>query len=546
HLVIDGVSWRILLGDLQNALLQLGRGESITLPSKTSSYKSWAEALIERARSMVIADELAYWMLPLSYKRSWLPVDNPEGVNIVESEGLVSISLSADETRALLKRSSHRTSARIEEILLTALGQTIAAWTNDESFLIAFEGHGREDVANDLSLHRTIGWFTAIYPVLLKIDRSVSGVRSLKSIAEQLRRIPDRGISYGLLRYLTDDANVREKLQSLSRPEIVFNFLGQTDQLFSESSIFELASDRIGHLRSPQARRIHLLEINGIITGGQLHVDWTYSENVHRKETIERVVSDFTSRLRNLISDTEQSEIDLRDGLDHLNDQSLCGADGAEDLYPISPMQKSLLLHALYAQKRGVYIEQLVCTLKGELNAKAFVQSWQHVIDDHNVLRTSFRWKNVEEPLQVVHKRVTLPFVEMDWQSRTQTEQKQQLEAFLQADREQGFDLSTAPLLRLSVIRTTLDSYIFVFSFHHVVMDGWSLSLVLQQVFAHYEVQFSDAHQRALHHGQFKQHILRLKEQDLSEAEHYWRKQLKGFVSPTILFNDKSFSEVSD
>ena len=176
-----------------------------------------------------------------------------------------------------------------------------------------------------------------------------------ESITDQFRRIPNRGIGYGLLRYLNADTSIKARFESLPQPEIIFNYLGQIDQLFSDSSIFTLISNRCGPTRSPRAARRYLLEITAIITRGQLRVDWIYSENTHRRTTIKRVAADFTDSLHTLIANNREVR-----SLQRI-------ADEDEDLYPLTSMQRGLLLHTLYSLGKGVYIEQLVCTLGGSL-----------------------------------------------------------------------------------------------------------------------------------------------------------------------------------
>ncbi|HCF30472.1 MAG TPA: non-ribosomal peptide synthetase, partial [Cyanobacteria bacterium UBA11049] len=206
-----------------------------------------------------------------------------------------------------------------------------------------------------------------------------------------------------------------------------------------------------------------------------------------------------------------------------------------ENIYPLSPTQQGILFHTLYAPKSGVYVVQSCYTFSKTLNIAAFKQAWQQVINQYPILRTCFYWKQHKEPFQVVNRNVHLPWQQYDWQEFPISEQPKRLEAFLQADRQQGFDVSQAPLMRLTLIQVAKETYHFIWSSHHLILDGWSGALVLQQVFQAYE---------ALCNGQvvslprcrpYADYIAWLQQQDLSQAEAFWRKLLQGFTAPTQL-----------
>jgi non-ribosomal peptide synthase protein (TIGR01720 family) len=353
HLAVDGVSWRILLEDLQTAYKQLSRGETIALPAKTTSFKHWAERLRKYAQSEVVRQEQDYWLaqaqtlvprLPVDYagggntqyysdKADLTPPtpipyqgmgesDSPllagEGLgeryplqycdNTVASERIVSVELSVEETQALLQEVPATYRTQINDVLLTALAQAFTRWTGEQSLLVELEGHGREDIFNDVNLSRTVGWFTTHFPVLLDIGEASNPGEALKAVKEQLRRIPNRGIGYGVLRYLNENRELTEQLQALPQPEVKFNYLGQFDQVLSESSLFAPAEESCGSERSLRGSRNRLLVINGLIVSGQLRLSWSYSENIHRRSTIESLAERFVQALRSLITHCQSPE----------------------------------------------------------------------------------------------------------------------------------------------------------------------------------------------------------------------------------------------
>jgi hypothetical protein len=219
--------------------------------------------------------------------------------------------------------------------------------------------------------------------------------------------------------------------------------------------------------------------------------------------------------------------------------------ENIEDLYELSPMQQGMLFHSLAAPESGVYVESLSCTVQGKLDISAFKRAWQKVVERHPVWRTSFYWEGLDKPLQVVNRCVSLPWQQHDWRKHSPVDQQEQLEAFIQAERKRGFELSEAPLMRLGLIQMDDDVYEFLWSHHHLLLDGWSLSLVLKEVFAFYEAfcQGQDLHLKPSR--PYSDYIVWLQEQDLTVAEAFWLQALKGFTAPTPLGVDRALGSLS-
>ncbi|AUB35492.1 Glutamate-1-semialdehyde aminotransferase [Nostoc flagelliforme CCNUN1] len=296
HLAVDGVSWRILLEDLFNAYQQLSCGEAIQLPPKTSAFKDWAQWLTEYGQSAASTAELDYWLAADGAIATSLPVDYPpsQEANTIATIAVVSVSLSREQTRVLLQEVPSTYNTQINDVLLTALVQSFAQWTQQRSLLIHLEGHGREEIFEDVDLSRTVGWFTSLFPVRLELPEEKHPGNALKSVKEQLRRIPKRGIGYGVLRYLSQNA---ERFQELPRPEVSFNYLGQ----FDESAAWGFAQESQGAEHDSQENRYHLVDISGLVMNGKLEINWTYSEKVHQSSTIKRLAQWFLEALATLI-----------------------------------------------------------------------------------------------------------------------------------------------------------------------------------------------------------------------------------------------------
>jgi amino acid adenylation domain-containing protein/non-ribosomal peptide synthase protein (TIGR01720 family) len=293
HLVVDGVSWRILLEDLVTAY------HYQPLRAKTTSFQQWAKLLLNYAQSeKLVADN---WLNILNVEESVLPLDYAfdKESNIVASESEIIIKLGAVETNALLQDVPKVYHTQINDILLTALTQTFNEWTRMHSLLLDLEGHGREDVFDNIDLTRTVGWFTSIFPVNLQLNDTGNLGNDIKSIKEQLRLVPHKGISYGVLRYLKNQNQCQ--MQQLPQPAISFNYLGQLDVSNSQSWIQGIATEPTGYLSDPSNQRTHIINVIAWRDGEQLQVQWRYSSNLHHQGTIEKLAQVYIKKLQALI-----------------------------------------------------------------------------------------------------------------------------------------------------------------------------------------------------------------------------------------------------
>ncbi|ELR97621.1 non-ribosomal peptide synthetase [Gloeocapsa sp. PCC 73106] len=277
HLIIDGISWRILLEDLQTVYQQIEQGQIPQLPPKTTSFKQWSEYLQKYAYSEIIQKEREY------YPIFSLPLD-ASGENTIASSDTITVILDPESTEILLTKVPAVYNTQINDILLTALTQTFSQWTGSSGLLLDLESHGRAFIDDEIDLSRTVGWFTSILPVYLSLENVKESGQAIKSIKEQLRRIPNQGIGYA---------------ESLT-PQISFNYLGQFDQMFSDSPYFNLAQESIGSTVALENQRPYLLEINGLVREQQLRFDWTYSKQNYEFKTIEKLAHDFMKNLKNL------------------------------------------------------------------------------------------------------------------------------------------------------------------------------------------------------------------------------------------------------
>ncbi|HEY54189.1 MAG TPA: AMP-binding protein [Caldilineae bacterium] len=304
HLVMDGVSWRILMEDLQTAYAQLSQGRPVSLPAKTTAFKHWAERLPAYAASPDAERQAEFWldaeqMAGRSDAAVSLPVDFPDGDNTEALAETLTVELDEDATRALLQDVPPVYRTEINDALLTALAQAIFRWSGQAAW-VELEGHGREDLFEDVDISRTVGWFTTTYPVWLDITRTYDPGSALTQVKEQLRAIPGHGIAYGLVRYLGRESLAR-RLRSLPEPQLSFNYLGQSEQGQAPSALLGPAPEFKGPDRSPEAHRSHLIEINGGVSEGRLTMSWRYSRAQYRSDTIQWLARHFLDALQEII-----------------------------------------------------------------------------------------------------------------------------------------------------------------------------------------------------------------------------------------------------
>ncbi|QVN09286.1 amino acid adenylation domain-containing protein [Pseudomonas rhodesiae] len=528
HLVVDGVSWRVVLEDLQSLYRQHA------LPAKTTSFKAWAERVQGYAHSEAIQSQKHFWLQQLDGMPTDLPCRDPHGARPGRLARTLVSRLDAERTRQLLQQAPAAYRTRINDLLLTALARVICQWTGHASSLIQLEGHGREDLFDDIDLSRTLGWFTSLFPVRLTPADSLAD--SIKQIKEQLRAIPDNGLGFGALRYLGDDAT-RQAFSRLPVPRITFNYLGQVDASFDQpDGLFATASESAGAEQSPDAPLSNWLTVNGQVYGGELHMGWTFSPLMFDPEVIEALSVAFSRELTALIAHCctpGNSGVTVSDfPLARLSQQQLeslpLAADAIEDLYTLSPMQQGMLFHSLYEQAAGDYINQIRVSVDG-LDVPRFQQAWDATVQAHDVLRSGFFWEGqLDWPCQVVYRAARLTVEVLDWRAMPECEQA--LQDLQQAQRRQGFNLSHAPLMRLLLVRTDEQRHELIYTHHHILMDGWSNSRLFGEVLQRYAgIAVPETA------GRYRDYIGWMQQRDSAATEAFWREQVGALQAPTRL-----------
>ncbi|KAF2410814.1 non-ribosomal peptide synthase domain TIGR01720/amino acid adenylation domain-containing protein [Pseudomonas antarctica] len=546
HLVVDGVSWRVLLEDLQTVYRQLSDGQSVSLPAKTSALRDWAARLQAYANSESLREELTVWQDQLAGPAAALPVDRPNGALRNRDADTVSVRLDAEHTRQLLQQAPSAYRTQVNDLLLTALARVLCRWSGHDSALIQLEGHGRETLFDDIDLTRSVGWFTSAYP--LRLTPQAEQGASIKAIKEQLRGVPHKGLGYGVLRYLADDG-CQQTMAALPSADITFNYLGQFDQSFGADALFHPLDESAGLAHDPQAPLPNALSVDSQVYGGELVLRWTFSRERHDQQTIRALADAYLAELHSLIAhclNNDAGGLTPSDfPLAHLSQAQLdslpIAASAIEDIYPLTPMQEGLLLHTLLEPGTGLYYMQDRYRINSVLDPERFAQAWQAVIARHEALRASFCWNVGEDMLQVIHKPGSAPIEYLDWSAAAQSEQEPRLQALLKAEREAGFDLLNQAPFHLRLIRVGEARYWFMMSNHHILIDAWCRSLLMHDFFDIYMALGEGREAQLATPPRYRDYIAWLQRQNLAEARQWWQQNLQGFERTTPIPSDRPF-----
>ncbi|MEG0859820.1 MAG: non-ribosomal peptide synthetase [Pseudomonas sp.] len=543
HLAVDGVSWRVLLEDVQ----ALYRGQ--TLAAKTRAMSDWAARLATYANSDSLRDEQHWWRAQLNTAHRELPCDHPQGENLHKQAKTLSVRLDAGQTRQLLKEAPAAYHTQVNDLLLTALARVLCRWSGDSSVLVQLEGHGRESLFEDMDLTRSVGWFTSAYPLSLTpaVGEGTSGqAASIKAIKEQLRQVPHKGLGYGVLRYLAETP-VRETMAALPQARITFNYLGQFDQQFQADALFQPMDEPAGEAHDLEAPLPNWLSVDGQVFAGELQLRWTFSRERYDARTIEQLAQAYKAELLGLIEHCltpgngsfTPSDFPLARLTQEQIDSLPVPATQIEDVYPLTPMQEGLLLHTLLEPGTGIYYMQDRYRINSALDPQRFAQAWQAVVARHEALRASFSWNAGEAMLQIIHKPGSTALDYQDWAELAEDEQEARLQTLHRQEREAGFDLLQQAPFHLRLIRVGADRYWFMMSNHHILIDAWCRSLLMNDFFELYMALGERREAQLPVPPRYRDYISWLQHQDLDEARQWWRDNLQGFERSTAVPSDR-------
>ncbi|NML37862.1 amino acid adenylation domain-containing protein [Chitinophaga sp. G-6-1-13] len=534
HLVMDAVSWRILLEDLSSVYQSLSMGASANLPAKTDSFLYWQQQQQAYAASDALQQETLYWDAIENRAVAGLVPDHAGGSNLMQDIETVGVRLSAATTECLLTRCYQAYGTEINDILLAALGLAVQEVFGSTEILVRLEGHGREYIGSDVDVTRTVGWFTTMYPVLLDLAYAGDPVRQLIAVKESLHRVPGKGIGYGILRYLCGRPY---QLQ----PQIGFNYLGDfgtVSQSEASPSAFTFSGAHRGREMPGTRQRDLLLEVSGMVADDVLRLSIDYSREQFEAATISRLSAALQRHLEWLadrLSGTTRRQLTPVDlSYTSLTVDQVMGLQqekAVEDIYPLSPFQEGLYYHWLSSPGSPLYFEQMSYRLKGLLDLSLLEQSYYTLVSRHAVLRTHFTQHYGERLLQVVCTDIREGFSVY----HPSGESEAAVSLYREQDRLRGFDLHKGSQMRLTVIALEEDVYEFVWSHHHIIMDGWCVSILVKEFFQIYESLKVGRPAGLGRVYPYSGYIQWLEGLDRNHTREYWRHYLEGYDTVSTL-----------
>ncbi|MGC0153207.1 amino acid adenylation domain-containing protein [Chromobacterium vaccinii] len=533
HLAVDAVSWAILLGDLAQALDALARGQTPRPAPVPANWRRWAES---QAATAVVVDP-APWLdqaeagFPTLRRDTAAPAANTEAASRV-----ISRELDTALTGRLL-RAGARAGQRVSALLLVALWRTLASRLAAPRFAVTLEHHGR-DAESGLDLSRTVGWFTALYPLGVDGDAAAPAAELLAAVAARLSLLSPIGTEYGQARWLGPDADTRRRLDTASLPEISFNYLGTPRG--ADSDWFRLRPELIAGERAADNDRPFALDLVLVVLDGRLRVDWRYPGGQFEPATVAAWSETFGSELARTLDEIAAVPALAADyPLARLSQpalEDLARRIGPfEDLYPLSPLQQGMLFHSVADAADAAYLEQLSSVVSGPLDPDAFADAWRAILARHPLLRSGFHWRELAQPLQAAMRSAPLPVLRLDWSSLADPDAA--LAAYLADDANKPFELDAAPLMRLALIRLGEQRWRWVWSYHHILLDGWSLPLFFRELLTLYRT-LADGEAPALPPARpFSAYMAWLDRagRRARADEGFWREHLAGLEQPTLL-----------
>lgn len=536
HLVVDGVSWRIFLEDFNKAYEQYLTSKTITLPTKTASYRDWANALNQYSESKVVKQELGYWK-GISYKSTKGKVAGDIKGKIRKFED-VWMKLDEKRTKELLLESNRAYGTGINDLLLTALGMAINKLTNNNTVAIELEGHGRIELDKPIDIDRTVGWFTNIYPVVVNVYDDVR--KNIIETKEMLRKVPKQGIGYGLLKY----GNKNELPET--DIDVCFNYLGDIDNDLKNSGVI-IGEFSCGESVAKENGSKNNLTLNGSISGGVLSIIVTYNGGKYSSDMIQSFCKNYVEALNQVIEHCVKQKDVIKTASDfgeyQLDDQELSkitsayGMENIQSIGKLTPMQEGMLYYRLADENSTSYFVQNIIRFNESFNLEYAISSINLISAKHDILRTPFAYRKLINPRRVVLRERRIEFNIKDLSNLDEEQKQFQLNVLKTQDIQRGFDLEKDTLLRIISVKMNENEYLMIWSFHHIIMDGWSVSLLLKNFIEYYQALINGTTLEELQNqiknesvSTYDEYVNSLKIQDKLQALDYFEKVLEDYT----------------
>lgn len=548
HLLVDGISWRILLEDLETLFDQLKTQKPLVLPPKTDSYQRWATELHNFAHSDVFSPEIQFWSAYTRQPAGQLPLAQTADTGIQ----IRHIRFGADSTQSLLDRVQSIYGNDMTAVLLGAFGLALHHSFGNQPFWIMLEGHGREELPVVLNTARTVGWFTSLYPFLLPAETNAAdGHAWTETVKGQLAAIPRKGMGHGIFQWLYSG----EEDKVLPQMDLLFNYLGTFNETV-EGRHLMISDEPLGQTEAPQTDLPFALAFSGLIAEKALQLRLRYDASRIAPTTIEQLAIHLETALYQLIQTAPSQllpSLDALTGRQHLTQVELqaiahfhaARGNPIQDIYPLSPLQEGMYFQTAIAQDTLAYFYQVVYTVKGGVDPAIVRDSLGQLVRRHDILRTAFHHTFTDKILQVVLREPQPEFYFEDLRQQHPSARMARVAQFVRQDQEKPFDLASGTLIRLSLLQTADQGFTFIWSTHHILMDGWCMGILLEEFLRIYQGNLSSHAVRLPLPSPYSQYISWLEQQNKAAAMAHWSRYLAGYPQAVGLPYSKTNSSAA-
>lgn len=526
HLVVDGVSWRILLEHFERCYQQIKNDQEPSLPLKTTSYKQWSEKLNEYKNTDLPEETVQYWEKEMNVPVSPLTEDLGETCDF---ENMYKIVVDEAQTQNLIKNTLRKHKTTIDEILLSVIAHALSNRMGIDEFWLDLEGHGREDIEGDIDLSRTVGWFTSIYPVRIKGMATLgSTLRNTKNI---LRNVPNKGFDFGILKYIFNrNHNYPDSLVS-------YNYLGQ----FNNTG--DMAQTNSSNIDS-NYKFPYKLNFVASIVNNRLMLNIIGDSN---NENFRMICKEVEVHLNKILS----GSADLYDSIVETDFEAEKIVDGStithfinkfnniEEIYPVTSLQEGMLFHSEVTQSPE-YISQLSIDLVGDLDLAKLEEAWNETCRKYDVLRSVFRRNQLGDRYQIILNDIYYVFNHVDLTMFSEDESASKIDNLLEHSKNRQTDLENGPLMNITLIQLSDHRYKFIWTHHHALIDGWSLQIVINHFLDNYRNPSNTTKDSDEHKNAYKQVMNHVRNINKQEEAAFWNKELRDFEQVKALVSNKA------
>ncbi|MCR1976067.1 amino acid adenylation domain-containing protein [Clostridium sporogenes] len=553
HNVVDGVSWRIILEDLSNGYKALKEGKKVELPAKTTSFKEWAEKQYEYSNSKKLLKELKYWKEVTDKSVEQIPRDKGIKESTFKDQKNIIVKLNQKDTKNLLKESNRAYNTEINDILISSLGIAVKRWKGLNNLAITLEGHGREDILKDVDITRTIGWFTITYPVVLDLEQKDIG-KVVKKTKETLRKVPNKGIGYGILKHLTLDENKNNEKLDL-KADIGFNYLGQFDE-DTNNEVFTNSNMPTGICIGQDFKFSNSISINSMISNGELNIDISYNSLEYNESSIENLGNCYKQALINVVEHCMKKEETEYIGADYgVNDYSIEEIDELKDfvkkeigenivvekINKLTPIQEGMLFTYLQNKETTAYVLQLEFNIKGNIELSLLNKAYNELLKRHDILRTII-YENSLHTAQVTLKNIS---GEVEYEDFSNLDNKEEvIEDYKKNKIKKGFNIFKDLLFKFTLIKEEDNKYKLLINSHHIIVDGWSNQIIIGDLLNIYESLKNGKKLKLEEAYNYDEYIKWLEKQDKEEALEHWKNYLEGYDNTLTLPDENKIDKV--